>query len=107
MARTPNIEKLTYAELVELRGQVDALIVERQGEEKAALKEKLAELAKAQGFELSDIVGNGRGRKGSKVAVKYRDPNNPENTWTGRGRMPRWMAEATKKRGVTKEDFAV
>lgn len=107
MARMPNIEKLSHAELIELRGEVDALIIQRQGEEKAALKERLAELAKAQGFDLSEIVGNGRGRKGTKVAVKYRDPNKPENTWTGRGRMPRWMAEATRKRGVTKEDFAV
>lgn len=27
-----------------------------------------------------------------KVAPKYRDPANPNNTWTGRGRMPRWVA---------------
>ncbi|MFZ8371339.1 H-NS family nucleoid-associated regulatory protein, partial [Staphylococcus aureus] len=29
------------------------------------------------------------------------------NTWTGRGRMPRWMVAATKKRGVKKEDFLI
>jgi DNA-binding protein H-NS len=27
-----------------------------------------------------------------KVAPKYRDPANPNNTWTGRGRMPQWVA---------------
>ncbi len=30
-------------------------------------------------------------RKGSKVAVKYRHPNDPEKTWTGRGVMPAWL----------------
>ncbi|MFX8797513.1 H-NS histone family protein, partial [Acinetobacter baumannii] len=45
--------------------------------------------------------------KRGTVAIKYRDPENPANTWTGRGRMPRWMAAATKKRGVKKEDFLI
>lgn len=107
MARMPNIEKLSYAELIELRSEVDALIVTKQGEEKAALKEKLSELAKEKGFDLAEILGNGKGRRGMKVAVKYRDPNNPENTWTGRGRMPLWLVEAIKKRGVKRENFEV
>jgi DNA-binding protein H-NS len=41
-----------------------------------------------------------RGRKpgksklaGKKIAPKYRNPNNKAETWTGRGRMPRWAAE--------------
>ena len=29
---------------------------------------------------------------GRKVAPKYRDPANANNTWTGRGRMPQWVA---------------
>ena len=32
-----------------------------------------------------------------KVAPKYRDPANPANTWTGRGRMPKWVAELSAK----------
>ena len=32
-----------------------------------------------------------------KVAPKYRDPANPDNTWTGRGRMPKWVAELSAK----------
>lgn len=105
MARTPNLEKYSYTELVELRGEIDGLIVQKQAEEKAALKQKLADLAKERGFDLDDILG--RGRKRGAVPVKYRDPKNPENTWTGRGRMPRWLAAATKARGVKKEDFLV
>ena len=57
------------------------------------------------GFELRDLFGKG-GRKGS-VAVKYRDPKNPENTWTGRGRPPRWLAAAMAGGKVKKEDFLI
>ncbi|MDI9329771.1 MAG: H-NS histone family protein [Alphaproteobacteria bacterium] len=34
---------------------------------------------------------------GRKVAPKYRDPANPDNTWTGRGRMPQWVAALQAK----------
>jgi DNA-binding protein H-NS len=39
--------------------------------------------------------------------VKYRDPSNAANTWTGRGRMPRWMVAATKGGKAKKEDFLI
>jgi DNA-binding protein H-NS len=32
-----------------------------------------------------------RSTAGKKVAPKYRDPANPAQTWTGRGRMPQWV----------------
>jgi DNA-binding protein H-NS len=45
-------------------------------------------------------------RKGSKVAIKYRDPNNPENTWTGRGVMPRWLRDQLNT-GRDRSEFEV
>src|SRR5262245_32602820 len=57
-------------------------------------------------IEIDDLFGKGR-RGIASVAVKYRDPANPENTWTGRGRMPRWMAAASKGGKAKKEDFLV
>jgi DNA-binding protein H-NS len=41
----------------------------------------------------------------SGTMAKYRDPHNSENTWTGRGRMSRWMIAATKGGKAKKEDF--
>lgn len=107
MARTPSIENLSFSELIELKSKIDAAIEDRKAEEKVALKAKLEELAKANGFELDDVVGRGVRRGKGKVAIKYRDPDNHANTWTGRGRMPRWMSALTKKRGVKKEDFLI
>ncbi len=44
--------------------------------------------------------------KGGKVAPKYRNPANPDETWTGRGKQPRWLAELTGK-GAKVEDFLI
>jgi DNA-binding protein H-NS len=46
----------------------------------------MADMAKQHGLSLDEVLGKGRKGKGS-VAAKYRDPKNPANTWTGRGRM--------------------
>jgi DNA-binding protein H-NS len=45
-----------------------------------------------------------RATSGRKVAIKYRDEKG--NTWTGRGKTPRWLVEA-EKLGKTREQFAV
>lgn len=34
-----------------------------------------------------------RSTAGKKVAPKYRNPANPEQAWTGRGRTPLWVQE--------------
>ena len=105
MARL-NLEKMSFAELAKLRSHVDHLMVEKQTSEKSALRQKMAEMAEAAGMSLDALFGKTRRGKGS-VAVKYRDPKNPENTWTGRGRMPRWMAAATKSGKASKDDFLI
>lgn len=43
-------------------------------------------------------------KAGSKVAIKYRDDKG--NTWTGRGKTPRWLADA-EKAGASREQFLI
>ncbi|MDO4708429.1 MAG: H-NS histone family protein [Pseudomonadota bacterium] len=45
-------------------------------------------------------------RKGTKVEAKYRDPANAENTWTGRGKQPRWLASYIEQ-GRQLADFLI
>ena len=33
-----------------------------------------------------------KAKAGGKVPPKYRNPSNPAETWTGRGKQPRWLA---------------
>jgi DNA-binding protein H-NS len=93
-------------------------------ENKAPSIRKVKDLMKKLGVTLEDLKGaaalnqglrpRGRPRKkGSektlklaerKVAIKYRDENG--NTWTGRGKTPRWLAEA-ERGGKSREAFKV
>ena len=99
-----NLEKMSYSQLAALRIQVDKTMVGKQGAERTALRQQMMDLAREHGLSLDEVLGKGRRGKGT-VAIKYRDPKNPANTWTGRGRMPRWMVAATKGGKAKKEDF--
>ena len=106
MAKINGIDKMSFAELSQLRTQIDRMMVEKQNSERVALRQKLADMAKEHGLSLEEVLGKGSKGKGS-VAPKYRDPKNPGNTWTGRGRMPRWLSAATKGGKAKKEDFLI
>lgn len=45
-------------------------------------------------------------RKGTKVAIKYRHPEDPNKTWTGRGVAPKWMQELLNA-GHDRSEFEV
>src|SRR5882672_8140712 len=107
MARMNGLEKMSYSDLTQLRSDIDHLLVEKQASEKMALRQRLADMAKAEGFSLEELLGKGTRKGKGTVAVKYRDPKNPTNTWTGRGRMPRWMVATTKGGRMKKEDFLI
>jgi DNA-binding protein H-NS len=103
MARSKNPENMSFAELAAMQARIERMKIEKQGAEREAVKQKLMDIAKEAGFDIRDLFG---GRKGKgKVAVKYRD--DAGNTWTGRGRMPRWMTAATKGGKAKKEDFLI
>jgi DNA-binding protein H-NS len=105
MARS-DIDKMSFAQLAAMEQRIARAKAEKQDEERAALKKKVTDFVKSHGFALKDLFG-GRAKLRGAVAAKYRDPANPENTWAGRGRMPRWMAAATKGNKATKEDFLI
>jgi DNA-binding protein H-NS len=95
MARSTSLDKMSYAELLKLEQRVEAAIAERRVADAAATKEQLRAMAEKAGFSLNDLFGK-RGRKGSGE-IKYRNPTNSAETWTGRGRKPNWLVDAVKK----------
>jgi DNA-binding protein H-NS len=98
------LEKLTLVELRELAKLVEKTIGERQINERNSLREKLQEMAEEAGFSLSEVLGGGRGKSRRTVATKFANPADPMETWTGRGRQPRWLT-AKLKAGAKLDDF--
>src|SRR5262249_7304112 len=107
MARPKSLEKMSVAELSKMQADIERIRAGKQNKERAAVRDEIMRTAKERGFDIHELFGRNAKSKGTrgKVAVKYRD--NAGNTWTGRGRMPRWMVAATKGGKAKKEDFLV
>jgi len=111
MARvSDDLSDYTVKELRELKDRVDGLILQKDKTERADLRSQMMALAAEAGLTLEEVLGGSRKMGGSSkgnVAPKYRNPDNADETWTGRGRMPHWLTAKLQKRGVSKEDFAI
>lgn len=89
----------------------------------AAMRAKINKYVKDHGYTIEELYGvpdaaapskskktnvrkSPSARKLGKVAPKYRNPANPNETWTGRGRQPKWMA-ALVQAGKSATDFLI
>ena len=105
MAKINGIEKLSYIELVKLQERVEEAIAEKRAADAQATKEQLRQMAEKAGFDIRELYGK-RGSPKSTGAVKYRNPKDTSQTWTGRGRKPNWLVDAVKK-GAKLGSFAI
>lgn len=78
------------------------------------VQEQIRQLATSVGMSPEEVIMQmSRGRRGSRAAsakgvriVRYRNPEDPEQTWTGRGKHPNWLREKLQA-GANLEDFKV
>ena len=103
MAR--DLDRMSFKDLQELELKVKKAKASVQDRSRTELREKLEAMAAAGGFKIGDLFG-GRGGKGRKVAAKFANPDDPSETWTGRGRKPRWLS-AKLKDGDRMEKFLI
>ena len=103
-----DIAQLSENELAELIAKASReLETKRQGKRRETMNQ-IREMASSIGLsvEFSETDRKPTSRKGSSVPIKYRDPDNPKNAWTGRGMKPRWL-NAHLERGRSLEEFQV
>lgn len=117
--RLPDLAPLTDDELAALIRVAERELSARRDQKRAAFFSTLREQAQALGVAPEEIAAE-LGRKNVKrpaaagkgfdrratVAPKYRNPENPSETWAGRGVKPRWM-QALLARGKTMDDFKI
>ena len=88
------LKTMSVAKLQALKSQVEAAISAKVTERRRELERELSKLGGISGGGKRGRPA-GRGRMGP-VAPKYRNPENPAETWAGRGLKPRWLTAAIK-----------
>lgn len=120
---TINIDDLSVAELEKLIKQAERKLERKRREAVKNAQAEIEKIAKDLGVSVEDLLDEkttGRKkaarktttRKKTKAAVrkpakiKYRNPADSSQTWTGRGKRPVWLREALEKGGKL-EDYEV
>ena len=100
--RANNLRLMSVDELWTLHEEISSILERRLAEEKAALERRLRQL-KPQGA--SNVFQRAR-RPYPRVLPKYRNPAQPAETWSGRGKQPRWLT-AQLRSGKKLDDFRI
>lgn len=110
--RRQDLEALDFEELWLLHEELTKILAEKITAEKRELEKRLAQLKQPDQFgeAQSEAAETGTGqpprRKYPKVLPKYYNPLQPTETWSGRGKQPRWLVAALES-GHTLEEFRI
>jgi DNA-binding protein H-NS len=97
------LKSMPIAKLQDLKSKIEAALSAKVTERRRELESELSKLA---GFAGGGKAKSARSGRMGPVAPKYRNPDNPAETWAGRGLRPRWLTAAMKG-GKSLEDFAI
>ena len=104
-----DLESLDIDQLTELLTKAQTEIASREKGNRKELRAELERRVAAEGYKIADIfpelgaASSSRARR--KWPAKYRDPQNPEQTWGGIGRTPKWVQAILDERGIDMAAF--
>jgi DNA-binding protein H-NS len=95
-----DLSNMSLGDLRNLQEKIKQEMKQREQQEVQKAREQIIAIAQSVGVPLKDLIAaGGRGAKaGAKsgtgsVAVRFRNPDNESQQWTGRGRQPKWVKE--------------
>ena len=91
------LEGMDLEGLKDLRKKLDRAIASYETRKRQEALSAVEQAAKEYGFKLGDLLGEAKSRRGRKSEVsptKYINPEDHEQTWSGRGRRPQWVKDA-------------
>ena len=110
--RKLGLEALDFDELWLLHEELTKILSEKIRAEKLELEKRLAQLnrveqvGKAGTSSAEPTINRPPRRKYPKVLPKYCNPSAPGETWSGRGKQPRWLVAALQS-GHKLEDLLI
>jgi DNA-binding protein H-NS len=99
-----DLEKLSTEELWVLHDKVTATLKAKIIAEKNVLEDRLSQLKGR--FRVQQTSKTPKRQSYPTVFPKFRNPKQPSETWTGRGKKPRWLTEQLKS-GKQLDDFRI
>ena len=100
--KVADLESMTTDELWELHEKIRSILSRKMESEKSLLEVRIKELKGKLGI-TSDQAPR---RPYPKVHPKFRNPELPHQTWSGRGKQPKWV-DVQLKTGKTLDDLAL
>ncbi|TQV65279.1 MAG: H-NS histone family protein [Halothiobacillaceae bacterium] len=107
-----DLGQFSIEDLETLINRAEATIRQVKAKRAGDLRRQVEQTASDLGISVAELVGLEKPAKatkrvtGGKVAAKYCNPANPEQTWTGRGQKPVWLRERLEQ-GAHQEDFLI
>lgn len=102
-----DFDALSDDELNELRTKADAVAKRRADERRKTVIEEIREIAQRHAIDLPALAKRVFAAQHRKSGpARYRDPENDFNTWTGKGRRPKWLTDHLGN-GKTLEQLAI
>ena len=95
---------LSEIELKAVINHAENALKDKQQESRKEVIAEIKSLAASIGVTVK--INEGIDKVVKKVAPKYRNPNNAEQVWTGRGVAPKWM-QALNNAGQDKSAFLI
>ena len=89
-----NLGEMSLKELKDHQSQVAKAIANFSDRKKKQAIAELEEKAREMGYTWAEITGAATLRKRSPAVAKYANPADAAETWSGRGRKPRWFVAA-------------
>ena len=100
-----DLNSMSRQELMTLRADIDRAIATAGERDKRNALKAAEDAAREHGMSLADLTsllaegggaGRGRGARASKAPreVRFRNPEDHTQTWSGRGRRPQWYHDA-------------
>lgn len=101
-----DFDKMTPEEIKDFKAKADKALAGRKAQMNRDAVKAVRATAKEHGFTLDEIFLLAKLKSAKSVAPKYRDPDAPDNIWTGRGARPKWVKERLEQ-GKKLEDFLI
>ena len=100
-----DLSGLNSDQLSDLVGKAQSEMAARERTRRKDLRNELERRVTGEGYKMGDIFpelgsGSASAARRQKRPAKYRNPQNPDDTWSGIGRTPKWVAAIVEERGI-------